>query len=273
MKSKRSIINETTTQKLTSVVHSSKTLREVLRNLGILRPGGTDVFFLKDLLKQRGIVFDHLLTFPKRNFIKSGNSYGKLTAVSLTGQNKHKQNLWLFKCDCGTQCIKTANAVVNRQVLSCGCLTPYMKDRKRSPTGGFLPNKADEGKSGLEIATYAAWSCRYDDGCSFVDFKRLTQLPCHYCGLENSNTYKRKGASFHYNGLDRKDPSLDHSPTNIVPCCKFCNYAKHTMGYENFLRWVGRVYNYSLDKIQPLLNEARSSLTLTPKDSLEVVLD
>jgi hypothetical protein len=30
--------------------------------------------------------------------------------------------------------------------------------------------------------------------------------------------------------------------SNCVPCCKTCNYAKHTLGKPEFLAWIERVY-------------------------------
>ena len=32
---------------------------------------------------------------------------------------------------------------------------------------------------------------------------------------------------------------------NSVPCCKYCNFAKHTMSEEDFYVWIKRVYEYN----------------------------
>lgn len=68
---------------------------------------------------------------------------------------------------------------------------------------------------------------------------------CHFCGESPSNTKthgKNKTISFNYQGIDRKDPSKGYVSGNCLPCCKHCNYAKREMTYEEFLKWVEKVY-------------------------------
>jgi hypothetical protein len=187
-------------------------------------------------------------TYTPRQTMKAGDVFGKLTAIHPTRKNKHNLWLWLFSCECGNHTEKPATAVRHGKVKSCGCLMPLTRNHKRDPaTGHFLLFEKGEGKSGKDIAARYVWSNKdlYADGCSFEDFLRLSQEPCHYCGLKHSCKVKRKGEWFLYNGLDRKDPNLTHTLDNVVPCCKFCNYAKHTMQYQEFLDWLSRAYHYT----------------------------
>ena len=43
------------------------------------------------------------------------------------------------------------------------------------------------------------------------------------------------------------DPSQGYTNENSVPCCTFCNFAKHTMGKDDFLAWVKRVYAFNFN--------------------------
>jgi hypothetical protein len=104
---------------------------------------------------------------------------------------------------------------------------------------------------------------RYDDGDLLLDdFYILSQLSCYYCGVEPkqkcnvfatrkraSSDYARMNGTFIYNGLDRVDCNLPHNKDNVVPCCKFCNYAKRQMTIEEFRLWVKQVHNYWASKI------------------------
>ena len=49
------------------------------------------------------------------------------------------------------------------------------------------------------------------------------------------------------NGIDRIDSSQGYTNENSVPCCTFCNFAKHTMGKDDFLAWVKRVYAFNFN--------------------------
>jgi hypothetical protein len=54
--------------------------------------------------------------------IEVGDRFGRLTAVSEAGRNKHNHLLWTFDCDCGG-CITTVGYDVRRgNTGSCGCL-------------------------------------------------------------------------------------------------------------------------------------------------------
>lgn len=108
------------------------------------------------------------------------------------------------------------------------------------------------------------WRTRYSDGCPFDIFFQLSQQDCYYCG-QSPNTicnmafdnarcseYQKTDGTFIYNGLDRLDSSLDHSPENVVPCCSMCNRMKLDMTVDEFLSQVDRIYFHSVDKKQPL---------------------
>jgi hypothetical protein len=89
------------------------------------------------------------------------------------------------------------------------------------------------------------WKNRYHDGCSYEQFMKLSQKPCHYCGTVQSCSRGRKNQeTFSYNGLDRVDPDGNHSAGNVVPCCKTCNRAKLDTPYDQFLDWIRSVHQH-----------------------------
>lgn len=62
----------------------------------------------------------------------------------------------------------------------------------------------------------------------------LITSPCAYCGsiLEELN------------GLDRIDSNKEYTLDNVVPCCKWCNYAKNSMTVEEFKNHINKIYKY-----------------------------
>lgn len=94
------------------------------------------------------------------------------------------------------------------------------------------------------------------DKLSLQEFYSYSQAPCAYCGVEKNNctnvylTDKKSSqkakdnAYFYYNGLDRVDNSRRHERNNVVPCCKWCNFAKSNLSIEEFNEWTVRAAQY-----------------------------
>ncbi len=58
-----------------------------------------------------------------RGFDITGMRSGKLVAVKRVGTDKHKNALWLCRCDCGNEKITTCNNIRRKNLLSCGCMS------------------------------------------------------------------------------------------------------------------------------------------------------
>ncbi len=52
---------------------------------------------------------------------------------------------------------------------------------------------------------------------------------------------KVKVRAFPFNGVDRIDSKKGYEETNVVPCCKMCNFAKKELKYEEFMVWINRL--------------------------------
>ncbi len=170
--------------------------------------------------------------------IIAGKQYSKLIAIEPTTPNSNNKSRWIFACECGNQKIIVATKVISGQTKSCGCLRPYVKIDPATKQYRSIPNSAAR----------EVWSAHYTDGCPFEAFLELSQCACHYCG--SAPIGKRR--DFTYNGLDRKDSSRDHSPDNIVPCCKHCNWFKGNTPYDTFLGRVERIHEYQKKKATEL---------------------
>jgi hypothetical protein len=51
----------------------------------------------------------------------AGQRYGSLTALEFAGYNRHGVILWIFRCDCGNECITRASLARQGMTISCGC--------------------------------------------------------------------------------------------------------------------------------------------------------
>jgi len=88
------------------------------------------------------------------------------------------------------------------------------------------------------------------------EFIEITKRNCFYCDSRPSNVKKSNfnNGDFVYNGIDRIDNDKGYIITNVVPCCKICNYAKNTMTLKEFYDWLNKVY-FNLSK-EGVLNES-----------------
>lgn len=91
---------------------------------------------------------------------------------------------------------------------------------------------------------------------SFEEFNTIISKSCYYCGASpktvNKNILKQRGDTHQppiaYNGIDRLNPLMGYQMNNCVPCCPTCNYMKHTLQKENFLKQVEKIYNFCNNK-------------------------
>lgn len=181
-----------------------------------------------------------------------GKLFGKLTCASVIGyvtENSRKRHVYMFKCDCGKTHLNFARAVLSGKTKSCGC---FRKETARAQ--GFRNTKANTDLPNLKHY-YKAYVARAKQrGLQFeldLDlFRSLTSSCCHYCGTAPLNLYRgsklTQSAAYKSNGIDRRDNHIGYTVDNVVPCCKTCNYAKHTQSYQDFIDWIIRIKNHSI---------------------------
>ena len=67
----------------------------------------------------------------------------------------------------------------------------------------------------------------------FRAFSQLIKLPCHYCGGE---------LPWSCSGLDRINNSKGYTRSNVVPCCRLCNWMKRDLSRKQFLAHIARIH-------------------------------
>jgi hypothetical protein len=58
----------------------------------------------------------------------TGQRFGRLTVIEYAGKDKHRNILWLCKCDCGTETIVFSGNLKRGNTFSCGC---YQRERTK----------------------------------------------------------------------------------------------------------------------------------------------
>lgn len=177
------------------------------------------------------------------------SKFGRLTVVSLAGQDKYSIYQWNCICECGNTTIVKSRHLTYGSTKSCGCLNREMTtNRNRRPKGqaGFTAVK----NAYLRGAKNRNLEFKLTDN----DLKIIFKMNCGYCGKEpqqikyGSNvktTEALEHCKYVYNGIDRINSDLGYSIENILPCCKVCNTMKMSLTLEEFLDHIEIMYNYN----------------------------
>ena len=189
----------------------------------------------------------------------TGKKVGFLTVIKDVGSRDYngcKKRQWLCKCDCGNESIQDASVLSSGKRISCGCIKSEtaIKNSKKSRV---KIAKKDAGFN-IMLNSYkrAAKKRNLEWKLEKNEVENIFLQNCHYCGLKPSNKYRNTYYEYAYSGIDRKNNSIGYLIENCVPCCKTCNHAKATMGYEEFLTWIENVYKHQTT----LLNEQAKNI-------------
>ena len=119
----------------------------------------------------------------------------------------------------------------------------YQERRKKEIEKASKPISAIQGI----VADYKKKAKKrgYEWALTLDDCSQLVIKDCAYCGSPPLIVYKTKhGSSILYNGIDRTDNNIGYTSENTVPCCKYCNFAKHKHSMEEFQAWLSDIAAY-----------------------------
>lgn len=114
-----------------------------------------------------------------------------------------------------------------------------IEDKHRLPLGRASLNRFY--KNYLKNAKQRGYTFELD----IEYFDTLTRQDCYYCGAHPRYMSRADNGKLDVvddrNGLDRVDNSIGYIDSNVVPCCKTCNYAKRKMSKSDFENWALRL--------------------------------
>lgn len=154
------------------------------------------------------------------------------------------------KCDCGVEVIKR----MDRLTLMSGCAR-CSRIIKRSGN----PDNVKINNYFYKIRLYRDYKDNarirnIEFSLSESKFFKTIDEPCYYCNalpVKYNNIHLSKhptDGDFLRNGIDRLDNNQGYTDENVVPCCKTCNYMKHTNSYEEFSNQIEKIYKNLIEK-------------------------
>jgi hypothetical protein len=224
--------------------------------------------------KNDNIDFDTFFKYSQENCfycgIEPSNKYNYFMAASSRGSNKAKdEGEFIYN---GLDRINSDGYHTADNVVTCCYLCNRSKNDRSIDEFLSWANKLEINKvfNGFKLINYPANPLASSIKCAFYMYKKdtdlsvqefysISQMNCHYCNTKPSNFYNRyrdkkatlqtkEIGSFYYNGLDRIDSNLSHNKDNVVPCCKYCNFAKGKLSLQEFSNWVSRIQKHQKQK-------------------------
>lgn len=154
----------------------------------------------------------------------------KLVERSFNSNNK-QGHLYLCKCNFCNKEYNLHTSILSRKGFKgCRC-------NSDDPLGGLY---------NIVYKSYLtnAKNRNLDFNLSKADFIELINLNCYYCKTEPTNLIKRKDMLFElkYNGIDRINNKEPYNLSNVVPCCKKCNWMKSDLSFQDFKDHIYKLY-------------------------------
>jgi hypothetical protein len=170
----------------------------------------------------------------------TGRRFGKLTVIERAPNNRHKQALWICRCDCGSEHAVVGQALTKGAVRSCKCSWRVAGSNNRRWKGyGEVPGRywtSVERAARLrglpvEITIEFAWQLflAQERRCALsgvaIQFSRIART-----------TVAEATAS-----LDRIDSNRGYTPGNVQWIHKALQRLKNNLSEQEFLSWCSLV--------------------------------
>lgn len=179
-----------------------------------------------------------------------GKTFNRITIIGKDEERTTKDCFYVTgKCTCGRIKSYARHRLMGKDApQSCGCIQRELKAGKK-----YLPPGEAAIRETWRIYKENAKRRKFSFSIDLLNFKSLTQKPCHYCGAPPTNVHKTRTKtpdSCSYSGLDRVKTREGYSVENVVTCCAVCNWMKGTMEYAEFIKQVEKISNHlkSLDR-------------------------
>jgi hypothetical protein len=164
----------------------------------------------------------------------NNRKFGLLKVIAYAGNSK-----WLVECVCGRRKNSRSTHLVIGQVKSCG--TIGCVDNSNRTLSRILPDNEAVIRKVIRSYVAHAKSAGIEFKLNRQQLDRLFSGICFYCGIEPSNLRTGKYGRFKYNGIDRKNPNKGYITSNVVSCCRNCNFSKRRLTTKQFLSLINRI--------------------------------
>ena len=131
-----------------------------------------------------------------------GQRFDRLVALNPTDKRLQRSIVWECACDCGNTAFVSANALVQGQTRSCGCLHSEVVKKIAATNGALTARDITGQRFGMLVAVRptearqdksVVWECKCDCGnTAFVSLRNLHSGGTQSCGCLISVVAKQR---------------------------------------------------------------------------------
>jgi 5-methylcytosine-specific restriction endonuclease McrA len=182
--------------------------------------------------------------------LKKGTKFNHLTIIKLhhiVWKYQRSNYYYLCQCDCGKRKIIVKESIRNGETKSCGCYR-----RKLCGKSHRKEKFMSSARAIYRLLKIRAKNKLQPFKLSFIDFVHIARKNCFYCGKRPSQVMQSHKnhyyGTFYYNGIDRINSQKGYIKTNVITCCKYCNYAKNDLTTTRFFNHIKKIYEHIKNK-------------------------
>jgi hypothetical protein len=194
-----------------------------------------DATYLNQIKNKTNFGCKQCYRLKKYEFKLVNKKYGELTILRKINQKNKFPKIEAI-CSCGNKIIRDQRFFKRKKhIKSCGCLkNRLLVNRKILPPGVAARNTIMSSYKSAAKNRNLSWKL------SILDFVKITNENCFYCGNIPSTIQYHRKSFYIYNGIDRVDNSKGYIKSNVVSCCFNCNNNKRAIS----LNIVDRVLEF-----------------------------
>lgn len=223
--------------------------------------------------KECTITFDEFLKISQQNCTYCGSipntKYNYFSTISSRSSEKAKQEgLFIYN---GLDRIDSSKSHTIDNVVPCCILCNRSKNNRtlndfllwvnnlklfNYEEVNILKLPLPDNKSLATSIRCVFYNHKKDTDLTVEEYYSISQMNCFYCNNAPNNNFNRAktdkkssqkakdNGEYIYNGIDRIDSNFEHYKNNIVPCCKYCNFAKSNLSLDEFYSWISRIKQF-----------------------------
>ena len=162
---------------------------------------------------------------------RTGQKFGKLTAIRFIRTVRKGHAVWLFSCDCGGEKEVEANRVASGNTTSCGC-------RLLDNQYATIENMAF--RQHKQNSKYR----KYEWFLTLEEYIAIARKPCVYCGKFSKRKNYATGATLNLNSVDRTNNEPYYKTENCQSVCFVHQKLKSDFSHKDFVNNCLEIVNF-----------------------------